>query len=185
MKFGHAISILIIIKGDNAMNEIWIEIQGYNGEYLISNLGRVKSLKNNKERILSLKLRRDGYLDVVLSKNGQVKYHQVHRLVAEHFVPGHQEGMVVNHINECKSDNVWTNLEWVTSKENNNHGTAIERRVCTYHSNRNKTVYCTELDMTFKTQAEAARYFGVSGVTIYKVLAGIRNTVKGYHLIFR
>lgn len=165
------------------MNEIWMNINGYE-DYQISNYGRVKSLKNGKERMLSPRLRRDGYLDVNLWENGKQKFYQVHRLVAEYFVPGYQEGYVVNHIDEDKTNNVASNLEWISQRQNTIHGTAIERRVCTYHSNRNKTVYCTELDMTFKTQAEAARYFGVTGPTIYKVLAGIRNTVKGYHLIY-
>lgn len=74
--------------------EIWKDIEGYEGLYQVSNLGRVKRMrfinKNTnieKERIKSQKIRKDGYLEVALYKNGKGKYIQVHRLVAKSFIP--------------------------------------------------------------------------------------------------
>ena len=168
------------------MNEqIWVDIIGYEGDYQISNDGQVKSLKNGKEKILSPTYNKNGYLKVNLYNNGTRKTHRVHQLVAHAFVPGYQPGMVVNHIDEDKSNNVWTNLEWVSPKDNTIHGTCIERMLQTRQSNKGKSIYCSELDMTFTTQAEAARYFGCSSTLISKCLSGETNTAKGCHLEFR
>jgi hypothetical protein len=167
------------------MNEqIWIDIVGYEGEYQISNDGQVKSLKGGKEKLRSLVLNNEGYLSVILSSNGKTKCYRIHKLVASHFVPGYQPGMVVNHIDEDKTNNVASNLEWVTVKQNTNYGSSIEKGVATRQSNRGKSIYCPELDMTFSTQEEAARYFGCGRQYISKVLTGMYNTVKGYHLIY-
>ena len=168
------------------MNEqIWMDIVGYEGDYQISNYGQVKSLKNGKEKILSLRQRKDGYLDILLSNNGIQKRHQVHKLVAEHFVPGYREGYVVNHIDEDKSNNVWTNVEWISQKENINHGTRTQMAVQTRQSNKGKSIYCPELDMIFTTQTEASRYIGCSYQLVNKVLLGKLNTAKGHHLEYR
>jgi hypothetical protein len=167
------------------MNEqIWVDIVGYEGHYQISNDGQVKSLKNGKEKILNPSYNDSGYLYVNLWKDGKYKTHKIHRLVAFHYVSGYVEGYVVNHIDEDKSNNVASNLEWVTSKENTNHGTSIERGIATRQSNRGKLIYCVELDITFSTQREAAEYFGCCRQHIGYCLSGVRR-INGYHLEYR
>lgn len=112
------------------MEEIWRDVKGYEGLYQVSNLGRVKSLENNKtkkEKILKPKKMENGYLRVVLHKNREKKYFQVHRLVYETFVGEIPDGMQCNHINEIKSDNRLENLNLMTPKENANWGTRNER----------------------------------------------------------
>ena len=72
------------------MQEEWKDIKGYEGLYKISSYGRVKSLgndKNRKEKILSSKSNREGYVRVYLFKDGKGKMYRVHRLVAEAFIP--------------------------------------------------------------------------------------------------
>lgn len=167
------------------MNEIWIDINGYEGLYQISNLGQVKSFQKDKEKILSLAYNNAGYLKVILCKNGTKKTHLVHQLVAHAFVPGYREGLVVNHIDENKSNNHASNLEWVSQRENTIHGTGTEKRIRARQANKGKSIYCPELNMTFKTQTEASRYFGCSHQHISKVLSGERNGINGYHLEFR
>ena len=66
-------------------DEIWKDIEGYDGMYQVSNLGRVKSFKNCKERILSSGTTKKNYKFVILSKNDIRKNFQVHRLVAMTF----------------------------------------------------------------------------------------------------
>ena len=167
------------------MNEqIWVDIVGYEGHYQISNDGQVKSLKGGKERILSPTYNQAGYLKVCLCKNGTKKNHKIHRLVALAFVPGYQEGYVVNHIDENKTNNHVSNLEWISIRDNNNHGARTQMAVQTRQSNKGKSIYCPELDMTFTTQAEAARHFGCGRRYISKVLTGMYNTVKGYTLTY-
>ena len=51
-------------------NEVWREIEGYGGKYLVSNFGRIKSLKYPKARILAAFVNNKGYPRVSLSKDG-------------------------------------------------------------------------------------------------------------------
>lgn len=99
--------------------EIWKDIEGYEGLYQVSNLGRVKSLYRRKERIL-IASQSNGYYQVtlVLNKVKNIKY--VHRLVAETFIPNPNNLPQVGHKDETKSNNRVDNLEWVTNKENSN-----------------------------------------------------------------
>lgn len=111
--------------------EIWKDIPGYEGLYQVSNLGNVKSLerivlKNGKYPFLSKgKILKNnnigkGYLVVFLSKNGNVKMFQIHQLVAiaflNHIPNGHK--IVVDHINNIRSDNRLENLQTITNREN-------------------------------------------------------------------
>ena len=116
------------------MKEIWKDIEGYEGFYQVSNLGRVKSLdrhdafdrlvkgkmitprKNNYKNIDG-----DEYVYVDLYRNGKGKRKYVHRLVAEAFVPRVAECNVVNHLDGTRSNNRADNLEWTTKKGNTLH----------------------------------------------------------------
>lgn len=111
--------------------EIWIDIQGYEGLYQISNIGRVKSLErlskfNNsvglkKEKILKPFKDSKGYYRIKLSKNAIESTKKIHRLVAFAFLDNLENKPEVNHINGIKDDNRFDNLEWVTSSENTIH----------------------------------------------------------------
>ena len=92
--------------------EEWRDIEGYEGFYQISNLGRAKSLKFGKERILKPRKERNGYLCVGLYEDGKVKNHKIHRLVANAFLPNISNLSEVNHIDEDKTNNKVDNLEW-------------------------------------------------------------------------
>ncbi len=59
-----------------------------------------------------------GYRRVSLCKNGIVKRVFIHKLVAQHFVEGYQQGLVVNHIDGDNTNNHADNLQWVTPSEN-------------------------------------------------------------------
>ena len=109
------------------MEEIWKDINGYEGLYQISNLGRVKSFYSGYVKILKLKIT-NGYYRIGLRKNGKRKFYQIHRLVYETFIGEIPQGIQVNHINEVKTDNRLENLNLMTPKENINWGTGIQRR---------------------------------------------------------
>lgn len=107
------------------MSEEWRDIVGYEGLYKVSNIGNVASL--NYRRTGRSKLLKSvsckGYRRVVVSKNGEKRNITVHRAVAMAFIVNVENKPQINHINEIKYDNRVENLEWVTAKENLNHGT--------------------------------------------------------------
>ena len=112
------------------MNEIWKDIDGYEGLYQVSNLGRVKSLnyrRTGKEQNLKPRNNVLGYLKVILCKNGKTKPFTIHRLVAKAFLENPDNKSDVNHKDEDKTNNCVDNLEWMTRKDNINYGTHNER----------------------------------------------------------
>ncbi len=99
--------------------EIYKSIPGYENIYEVSNYGNVKSIKFGKEKILKPNKTRTGYLQVGLLKDGRKKI-GVHQLVAMAFLNHTPCGMelVIDHINDIKSDNRIINLQVVTQREN-------------------------------------------------------------------
>ena len=95
--------------------ETWKEIPGYGGSYLMSNWGRVKSLKRG-EVLLRPSPSRGGFLSVSL-KRGRSKKHFIHLLVAESFLNRPKGKTQLKHINGQMIDNRAGNLEWVTLGE--------------------------------------------------------------------
>ena len=102
------------------MEEIWKNVPNYDGMYQVSNLGRVKSFKKNKEKILINSKHHSGYLTNKLSKNNVSKSFMTHQLVAICFLNHSQKGMslVIDHINNDKSNNKVENLQVITQREN-------------------------------------------------------------------
>jgi len=100
-------------------------VKGYENNYVCSSKGEVKSIKRNKV----LKANNcSGYHVVDLCKNGKIKRHLIHRIIAITFHENHENKPQVNHINGNKLDNSVNNLEWVTRSENQLHSIRIGLR---------------------------------------------------------
>lgn len=116
--------------------EKWSDVPEYEGLYRVSNLGRVFSVR--KDKVLKPAINRWGYERLTLVKSGVKKNYSVHRLVAACFCKKTDGCDVVNHLDENKTNNAATNLEWTTYTGNNLYGTApLRRSVNTDHYARN------------------------------------------------
>ena len=181
------------------MEEIWKAIEGYEGRYQVSNLGRVKALprtisghnqhgewtRTEPEQIMTQKLQNTDRLQVSLrDAEGKRKTFYVHRLVAEAFVPNPDNKPTVNHINEDHHDNRAENLEWMTKAENNRYGTHIQR--C-------GEALCMSVEMLtdegqhvayFDSMSEAAEKSGCPLSSIHRCCYGRQETTNGYRFKF-
>lgn len=148
--------------------EIWRPVKGYEGLYAVSNLGRVKSIGNNKsrkEKILKPQKEGKGYLFVRLYRNGKGKKFKVHRLVASAFIPNPEGLPEVNHKNEVKDNNVVGNLEWCSRWYNAHYGTLYERSAAAHlnHPALSKAVEASkypdfrEIELRFPSTMEVKR----------------------------
>lgn len=159
--------------------EIFREIDGF-PDYEVSNIGRVCSFKGEYPKILKPRKNHKGYLIVGIYSGGKKVTKKVHRLVAKAFVPNPENKPEVNHIDEDKENNVAENLEWVTCKENNNHGTRNRRMA----EAQGKAVvqYTTEgvFLAEYPSIKEAGRVTGINKSHICQVCRGKEKTAGGY-----
>lgn len=182
------------------LGEVWLDIHGWNGLYMVSNLGRVKRLKrvvwepqwsrykNMPEKLMTLTDNGDGYLKVSLTYNGKKWKPKVHQLVATHFVPNPQGKLVVNHLLGNKSDNRACMLEWVTIQENVDHKYAV----LGYKHLSDELPTCKPVLMIgpdgsikeFPSISSAARSLGGAPSNVSAVLRGVNKLYKGYNFKF-
>ena len=158
--------------------EEWRSIPGY-PEYEASSLGRIRSLKSGKARIIKQHSHCKGYLRAAL-KNENGKYHCIcsHRYIALAFIPNPEGLPEVNHKNGKKADNRPENLEWVTSSYNHLHAYRVlgkQSAAKGNHDSRKARLTPTEVRIIRTSQlglSELADYFGVSQSTIFNVRKG-------------
>ncbi len=178
-------SLLADYRGDV---EIWKDIKGYEGEYQISNFGRVKGLDRKivygneskgeyhtkKETILKSTVS-GKYEMIKLKGNNSVT---IHSLVANHFIPKIKGKSYINHIDQNPLNNFYKNIEWCTQSENiksaNEAGNGnIGTKQADVKLNENKVLLIKKLLFQSKfKQKEIAEKFGVSPTTISDIKHG-------------
>lgn len=170
-------------------SEIWKDIEGYEGLYQISDLGRVRSIRKvviGKALILKYGWTTGGYLTVSLCKHNIKKTIRVHRLVAEAFIPNPNNYKEINHINCNKKDNRKENLEWCSSSMNKKHAyqngllrnTFKPTSVILTNNNTGEEIY-------FDSMTKAAEYIGCCRQTIMEWLNGTtpyKNKYRKYSI---
>lgn len=165
--------------------EIWKDIEGYEGLYQVSSLGRVRRVKSLKiGKILKPCKNLKGYCIVVLSKNGKHKTLTIHRLVAQTFIPNPDKLPCVNHKDEDKTNNRVENLEWCTYEYNNNYGDRTKKMLttCTNHPKRSKPILGIKEEkicLYFPSLGEAERN-GFSKIHISECCYGKFKQHKGF-----
>lgn len=168
--------------------EKWKTIDGFDGNYQVSNFGNVRNLNWRSPgvvRKLTPAYDKDGYRIVCLSaSDGTQKSIRVHRLVAAAFLDCFDDSMTVNHKNEIRSDNRIENLECLTIKENNNYGNRNNRISKSKRNTNCKTVIQKSLGgntlKRWKSLREVSRNTNHDAALISRVCRGLKNTAYGF-----
>jgi len=160
--------------------EKWKKISGYNGDYLISNYGDVKSFKKFAQgKILKPNIV-CGYCQIQLCK-GRVKREYIHRLVAKAFIPNPENKPFINHKNGIKNHNYTSNLEWSTRKEIHKHAIMNGLINPFGESNPNSRLYPKEIGYIKKLkgrilQKEIAEIFNITEAHVSYIMNDKRWT---------
>lgn len=174
------------------MDEVWRTIQGTDGYYEISNLGRVRSLP----RVVTLKHYRQGtcqrscpgrMLTPLKLANGywaigmlrKKKY--IHRLIMEEFGPPMPfPDAIVRHRDDNKDNNTLDNLVWGTQSDNFADAVRNDRMTASMGENHylaklsyEKAAYIREAINAGVSMGTLARKFGVHTGTIFQVKWGM------------
>jgi len=154
------------------MQEIWKKIENYE-DYFISNLGRVKSTKNNKIKYLKLCVNSEGYYAVKLFQNGKGKMIKVHRLIAKAFIDNPNNHLCVDHIDGDRKNNNLDNLRWVTNQQNQHNRT--KAKGYTWHKKANKwmsqiNINNKKIHLGYFDNEEDARQAYLNAKEIYHVI---------------
>lgn len=161
------------------MQEIWKDIPGYENLYQVSNIGNVRSLHNrykNKEYLKPC-INGKGYLLVSLCKNHSQKSINVHRLVAQVFIPNPNNLPCINHKDENKQNNNVDNLEWCTYQYNNTYGQRLTKSAL----KQGIPVKCIETEVIYSSAYAASRATGIWQSGICLCCKGRKKTAGNFH----
>lgn len=194
------------------MEEIWKDIENYEGLYQVSSLGRVRSMdrvvadsrtghRTLKGKIMSLPNNQRGYQIVRLSKDGKKTTYFVHRLVAQTFIPNPEEKPQIDHIDTNPANNRIDNLRWATPKENHmnpltrkNKSDSMKGENAPWYGKlgkdnpKSKSIYQISKDgnliRKWEGMREAERYTEATLQKISLCCQGKRRTSGGYRWIY-
>lgn len=170
------------------MEEVWKDIEGYEGLYQVSNLGRVKSFgklitgtgrgfpRYKRPSLLKPCLTGAGYYFVNLTNEfGIHKMHVIHRLVGKAFIPNPQNKGDINHKDGNKLNNIVSNLEWNTRQENIQHAFRTGLNYAHHNKVNKKKVLVTDADgrnYNFSSIADAALFLDVPQSSVSRACSG-------------
>lgn len=169
--------------------EVWKDLPEYEGIYEVSSLGNISKMGGREKGILKPNMINSGYLTVSLYKDKRRKHKLVHRAVARAFCEGYSKGLDVNHKDGDRTNNHYTNLEWVTRKENirdcmkrGKHDYKSAHKVA--HKKRRKPVEVINKEtgekQLFESARKASKFIGAHENNVSRVARGERKTVMGF-----
>ena len=169
--------------------EMWREVEGFDGLYYISNIGRVKSFsikKINEGKMMKVSYKH-GYVYVALTKNKIQKWFRVHRLVGSAFLPKIEGKSMLNHKDGNKKNNRVDNLEWCTRSENMRHAfdTGLVNmdlrrgKKMPYYKNKIQIIDPTGKILDVMVGQKEMIQKGYSSKRVYTCLSGKAKTHKG------
>lgn len=167
--------------------EVWRHVDGYEGKYSVSNLGRMRN--NITKAVMGCHITKQGYVTVKLRINDKAKRYFVHRLVGMAFIDNPNEYPCINHKDEVKTNNEVSNLEWCTYHYNCLYGTRIQRitELIDYSSvaekNSKPIVQLTKDGQVVKQWPSITECFKTTGYdksNITKCCRGKAKTAYGY-----
>lgn len=179
------------------IGEEWRDIKGYEGYYQVSSLGRVRSVERavrvgdffvtRRSKIRKISKRSNGYYGLLLSKDDVNTNFNIHRLVAETFIPNPFNLPQINHKNEDKSDNRVENLEWCSAKYNSNYGTRNERVMQNNSRMWGRKVVCTDAygnAFAHYPSIQSVKQYGHNPALVHMCCIGTRHTHHGMYWKF-
>lgn len=170
----------------------WKKSPIFPDEYLVSEMGEVKSLRSKKD--LKPNEDKSGYLYYVLSVNGERKTVKAHRLVALAFIPNPDGKPSIDHIDGNRKNNSASNLRWVTCKENTNNPLTKQRllKACcsrdfkamgelrNFGRKKTRVLKDGKVVREFETQREASVFTNVSPGKVSQCVSGKKKSCKGF-----
>lgn len=142
------------------------DIPNYENKYAATEDGQIYSYKSKK--FLKQQPHRDGYLLATLYKDGKPRTFLVHRLIAETFLENPNELPQINHIDQNKTNNCVSNLEYCSASYNKLYSAA-------------RKIKCLETGVIYNSEKEAAEELHLGKGNLWSVLNGRRNTTGGFH----
>lgn len=185
------------IKDSGERREEWRDCVGYEGLYMVSSMGQVKSfyvktrIKDKNGYVMAQKCDNHGYKRVNLHKGGKMKAELVSRLVANAFIPNVDNKSIVGHWDDNKLNNNVENLYWTDNYENNHHNGKYERffkahneKIGIIAAKLSKSIIATKIDtgkeQEFVSMQSASKILGVDSGKISLCCNGKRKTSGGY-----
>lgn len=170
--------------------EKWMPINGYEGQYEVSDKGRIKSLKHNNTwngKLRKLQKNKDGYYLIGLYKNSNKSF-LVHRLVWKAFKGEIPKGMQIDHKDGNKLNNSLTNLRLCTDKENKNNPNTKKRAAKAVAERSRKQFSRPVIQLTkegepietFNSAMDASRHTGINQGSISNCCNNKTKTAGGY-----
>ena len=175
---------------------VWLPVVGYEGRYLVSNDGRVRSLdiqvscsggktRLYRGRIKPLFQNNRGYVMVSLCRDNKTTHELVHRLVASAFIDNPHNKPQVNHIDGDNTNNHADNLEWVTDNENKKHSSVLVGGTQRPKRPVVVTNIITKDILFYDGLREAERALNLDHGSVMKMMQGRQRSHRGYHIAYK